>query len=586
MAKKETILQEILRGYDAARSAYKPIQDRREKNFELYTGRNPKKKYKSRANFHVPYVATLVENVWPLLTNRLPESTVVGRNHERDADAATLMEELVKYTFDINNFDWLFTMTVKDAMLFDSAWFKVCWLYQDENTDHPLIESIEPNSILVHPQKVKLDDRWPIYHRKEMTKAEMKEMGWDIRTINSLGESKLNNDNYRKERMQKMGLKVEGDNDDLYEVVEVWLKTDLSFGADENAVEEIAYFVIANEEKIINTKPFPGKKKYQSPYDHKYYPYVWLPYSPIPHSMLSESFIDPVASQQEELNALENMKADNYKLRNNPPLKVRRDSNIDLKTLRFEAGLPWLVEEMTDVEMQVIPDLATSIENQQNMIKQQMQNRTGANDVLLVSGDVGVQGGDSATGAAIADQNTKIRFRSQAQMIDSAVKRIGEIIIALYQQPTLFDRDKAIAIADEEGKFYEQVIRPDDIRGDLQFVVGSASSIAESKDAALAKYIQIRDLFLEDSNINLEEINQKIIEAADLDWNKVKKDKESQLAELAMKLQQLVAVTKRPEFRSMPTNEQTSVLTQIQQIRDLLAGGQGGAQQPNQVPAV
>lgn len=578
MAKKDTILQDLVRGYQAAKSAYKPIQERREKNFELYTGRSPKKKYKARASFHVPYVATLLENVWPLLTSRMPESSINARNHERDSDAADLMEELVKYTFDVNDFDWLFTMTVKDAMLFDAGWFKVCWLYQDEKTDHPLIESIDPGSMLVHPQKVKLDDRWPIYHRQEMTKGQMKEMGWDARQINSLGESKLNNDDYRKQRMEKLGLKTDGTDGDLYEVVYVECKMDLSFGEDDAAKEEVAHFVIANEEKILNTKPFTGRKKYQSPYDHQWYSYVWLPYSPIPHSMLSESFIDPVVSQQEELNALENMKADNYKLRNNPPLKVRRDANIDLRTLRFETGLPWLVEEMTDIQMEVIPDLATSIENQQNMIKHQMQNRTGANDVLLVSGDVGVQGGDSATGAAIADQNTKIRFRSQAQMIDWAVKRVGDMIVALYQQPTLFDREKAISIADEEGNYYEQTVRPDEVKGDLQFVVGSASTIAESNDAKLAKYMNLRETYVEDPSVNIDEIDKKIFEAADLEYSKVKKDKDTRMSDLATKLQELVAITKRPEFANTPAREQAAVMTQIRQMRDILSGGQGAGQ--------
>ncbi len=572
-----------------------PRFERNSYNFSLYTGTAAKKKYKSEANFFVPYAATLLDIVHPLLTARFPKASVVARN-ERDREAARLMNELLKYTFDTNLFDWTFMNQQKASMLFADAWAKVSWNYADSKTDCVTITPLNSFDVLPHPRKITLDDRWPIFIRAEMTKAEMIAQGWDKDAINSVGTSQLKTENYRKQQLAALGYSYSSDDnsnkqDDLYEVVEMWGKMDLS-GNDEP--EKMSYMVMVNGEKLVNTNPPKGKGQFESPYDHDKIPLAHLPYGVIPNVLLGESFMDPIVSQQEELNALENMKADNYKRRNNPPLKVRRSGDIDLSTLKFVNAMPWLVNDIDDITEFIVPDLAPSIDNQQGMIKSVMQARTGANDVLLASQDAAIQAGDTATGASIANENTKTRFKPQAKAIDLYIQRIGDLAINLYQDPRMFDRQRAIAVADEEGEYYEEMVRPDDIKGDLQFVVQSASTLAESNEQKLQKYVNLKQLYEGDPTINQEEFDKEIFEAAGMDYNKVKLDSGNMVQEAAMKLKQLVAITRQPGFKSTPTAQQQQVLAQIDKLQQIISAKSGATNtaptaqsaEPQEVPGV
>jgi len=362
----------------------------------------------------------------------------------------------------------------------------------------------------------------------------------------------------------------DNETDDLYEVVECWGKYEL----EENKAE-MCYFVVANGEQIINPA-IKGKKKFQSPYDHSMIPYVPLVYNKLPHIFHGEPAISRIASQQLELNALENMKADNYKRRNNPPLKVRRSANVDLSTLKFINSVPWLVNEPDDITPEIVPDLAPSIDNQQMMIKAVMQNALGANDILLVSDTSEMKGGDTATGAAIANENTKLRFKPQADLIDNAITRVGELVIGLFQQPNLFDRKKTIAITGKEGELVSKEIHPSEIKGDLVYRVQSASTLAESSTNKMNKLLNLKQLYIEDQTINQEELDKQIFLAADLDYESVKRDQEDLSGDLVMKLKQLVMMTKSPDFKSKPTAVQNQVMTQIQNIKAMLQGGQEG----------
>lgn len=571
---EKKLLEDLLKGYKAAVNYAKGIWDQRIEDFNLLKGKSKKRRYKSEANFHVPYAETLLQNVYPLLVARLPEPSVAARNFDKDKDGATLNQELVKYTFDVERFEKKFLETTLEAMELDTGWLEVGWKYQNKETDHPCYTVKDTFNIFVHPNKEDLDDDWPIYERALMSKADMKKQGWDVSKVSKLGKNFLESEEYKEQKLQTLGYNTNTNalGEELYEVIKIWLKMNLS--DDENGEKEMALVVIANQQEIINTKPFKGKKLYQSPYDHGMFPLIPLPYSPGSHLIYGESFIRPVADQQRELSALENMKADNYKRRNSPPIKYKKSTGIDLSTLRFETAAPWGVQNMDDIQFMIIEDLAISIGNQQEMIRRVMQDRTGANDILLVTNDVAIKGGDTATGASIANENTKLRFRPQAIHIDFFIKRVGEITIALFQQPDLFDREMAVAIADEEGNFYEKTIKPEDIKGSYQYIVTSGSSLAESDEQRVMKFANLKNLYAEDQSINQEVFDKPLLTAAGIDYSKARVSKEEGLAQLTMKLKELIALTKQPGFQQQPDNVKSKILAQIDNIKQMLQGGE------------
>lgn len=588
MITDQDLIKQINVGLDAAKEFYKTnIWPERNANFELYTGRNPKRKMKTEANFHVPYASTLIDSIWPILTSRMPFAKVEGRNPERDYPAADLMNELIDYTYDVNNFELTFLLWQKTSMYYDTAWVKETWNYADDKTDHPTIEQISSHEILVHPQKLTLDDRWPIYHVRPMTKAQMIDMGWDKESIDSLGDSKYETSDQRKAELKAMGIiEMPKDNatkaDDLYEVVEAWLKIAL----DESGKEKVACVYVVNREKILNpTKPLSGKVRFESPYSHGFYPLVPLFYNKNANLFHGEAAMTRISSQQRELNSLENMKAENYRRRNNPPFTVRRSGNIDLSVLKWGNSIPWEVNEHDDIQQVILVDLAPSIDNQQNMIKSVMQNALGANDVMLVSDTAQVKGGDTALGASIANENTKMRFRPQATLIDAAMTRVGDICVGLYQDKNLFDRPKAIAIADKEGKLANTIIKPSDVnQADLFFKVESASTLAESANTKLTKLLNIKQLYVDNPELKQDELDREIFTAAELDYETLFKSKDEQMMDLMMKLRELTAIANSPDFAQQDPQYQQQVKAQIDKMSQMLQGSQAGQPTAAQPP--
>lgn len=588
---EQELIKYLKDGFKAAQLFYKPTWERRIRNFNLYIGTLPNLP-KAYANYNVPYVATLLDNVWPLLTNRMPVSTVKARN-DRDRKPASLMKELLDYTFDVNSFDLTFIMGQKESDFFGDFFLKVCWEYSDgKKYDHASLIPLNSMDVVPHPKKITLDDDFPLYIRSEMTKADMIKHGWDKRTINSLGKSKLGTPQYRKEMLASLGYSpAETDKqgelkDDLYEVVECWGMMDLSFGTDDNTPLQMACVVIANDDKAINVKPPKGLQKFESPYNHGKIPVSQMKFNPYPHMFLSESFIDPLADLQMELNELEREKVNNYRRRNNPPMQVRRKGEVDLTKLKFVQSIPWMVNEIGDIEPFLVPDLAPSIENQQNMIKAIMQSRSGANDVLLVSDTNELKGGDTALGASIANENTKMRFRPQATLIDVFFERTGELLISMYQDPRYFDQKMALAIADEEGNYYQEMVSNKDVQGDLQFKVMASSSLAQSNASRLQTLVNIKTLYAEDQSVNQDEIDKGIFDAADLDFNKIKKDKEALISDAATQLKKFISIAQSPDFQSMPPAQQQEILGQIDRLKQIVESSQqnaGGMVQPAQV---
>lgn len=568
----EENLQKLLKGYNEAVRYVRPLWQRRINNFNLLEGKIRQRKYKSAANFHVPYARTLLENVYSLLVASKPRGGVQPRLDDRDRDAAENAEQLITYTQDVNQYERrIFLPSVREMMEFDTSWAKVWWNYVDEKTDCPKIDPVDTFHVLAHPRKLELDDRWPIYHYSEMTKDQMKERGWDEEAIEKLSETKMNDDEWRRKRLQSLGYlnSLPYDDEELFPVVEIWLKTDIGRGK-----EEMAYFVIGNEEAFLNATPIAKRLLFQSPYDHQYFPYVPMRYNPRGFVMFGQSFIDPISSQQQELNALENMKVDNYKLRNNPPFQIMRGANVDTTTIRFEAGAPLLTDIPNGAQFLELPDLSIAIENQQQMLRQTMQDLTGANDVLLVSDINKVKGGDSATGASIAQENTQMRFQPVGMEIDFFNERIANIIIALYQQPSLMDRTIKIGVTNNDGQVKEKSLKLKDIQGDIQYRMTSLSTLPDSPSMKLQKAIMLKQMYGQDPNKNQDELDKKVFDAAGYSWNEVVADKGKLMGSLSATLNRLTMEAKAPDFNPN-TPQGREIIAQIQQITGMLQGGQG-----------
>ncbi len=591
----EKLLLEFKDSYQAAKELGQSLIARRKFNLDLYTGYDPKFNVENIDNIsaHVPYVKTLFDNVFPLLTAKLPISKVTARNTSKNYTAAKLMDRLINYTFDVNQFEKKYMMIKKESMLAGDAFAMVIWSPEPEK-NYPLIIHINADNVYPHPSKLDIDDEWPMFIGREMTKRQMIDMGWNKEAIKKLSSSKLGDQSYRKKQLAKLGLSnateessSENKKDDLYEVAIRWGM--MSLVKSDEAPQKMGMVVVANDEAIINTDPLSDKlQTFESPYLNNVMPLAHLGYDPIPHTFFCQSFIDPVAKDQVELNDLENMKRSNYYRRNNPPLAVDLDAQADLSTLKFLTAIPWVLKGgAKSVQMMLLPDLAPAIGNDQRMIMSRMQNVTGASDYLNPSPETIQKGsGKSATHAAIMNENTKMRFRPQAVYEDRFMEKIGKLLINMWQDKKFFNEEVALGIEDDEGSSEIALIKNGMVQGDLDFVTTSASSVAQSDSAVMTTAVQIKELFAQDPGKDMTEVDRVILDKAGFDPNKIMKPKVGMLPELVARLKQWMFVKNQPEFEHMPTGEKTKILNRIDilttQIKELQSKIQ--QDQPQQQP--
>lgn len=583
----DTIAKKLVGQYQLSLTAMKTRNQKRLNEYNLYVGKKPNRKYRSEANIHVPYTKSLLDTAHALLTSNIPMPMIETDNYARDSHAAKLANELVKTAYDTNDVELMFPSVQKSSMTFDTGWVYVGWKFTGSDDDFICFEEMNTFNVIPHPRKLQLDDEFPLFVYFEKTKAQLKAMGCSESAINQLQQSRLTDTNYQKQQAQAYGYTFNPDEQDsgLYPIIACWGKIDLGDDSDPNRVK---YVLIGNEQTILNPEAKPNKRPLESPFAHNYLPFAMLPYDRDSNQFLGQSFINPITDLQTELNALENMKNDNYLRRNNPPMTVVKGRGIDLSSLRFVNSIPWEVSEKGDIEFMIVPDLAPSIDKQQDSVKQMMQQATKVNDLMLVSNDVTIQGSNTATGATIASETTKTAFKTQARFIDAFFKRIGTLCIALLQDETLFDREKAISIADEEGRYYEDFVSPETIiNAKLRFRVVPASSMAESKESKYIKAANLKALYEGDPTINQDEIDRGVIENAGYDFNKVKKASEDRAPELTDQLEKLINVTKQPNFANFSEGQKRDVLNQIERLKGLLETMSGGAMpQPTQEPVI
>jgi len=586
-----TLLTEVSNQFNATEKFYNGLRDRRSHNLELYTGFQPKNRVENVDDIrcHIPYTQTLADNVHPLLTSQLPISKVTPRDAEKNYASAKLMDRLIDFTFDINNFEEKFVDAQFETMYAGDAFIKVIWS-PDPEKNYPLIVHVNTDEIIPHLNKIYIDDDWPIFQRREMTKAQMRiEKGWNKEVIDSLGVSKLGTKAYRREQMKKLGLGEPGTDDygkpkdDLYLVVERWGM--MNFSKDETPDMRMGCVVIANDSVILNPDPIiKDLKPFESGYTNNIMPYAQLKFKRIPHSFYSISFIDQIADAQVELNDLEAMKRVNYYRRNNPPIMVDRGANVDLSTLKWLAGLPWMTDRMNGIQPIEIVDLSQRIEEDKMELKRDMQNATGANDVLLSTPEMMTKGGTlSATHSALLSEQTKVHFRPQAFNIDKFVERIGKLLINLWQDKRYFNEEIELAISNDDNLNQIHKVNNSMIQGDLDFKLTTASTLAQSNSEKLNTAVQLRELYTQDQSINFDPVDREIWDKAGFDYTQIKKTTTEQLPQVIMKLQQLAAIAKRPDFQNLPPQDQLKVTQSIQHLT-MVAKGLQEKQQTQTVP--
>ena len=335
--------------------------------------------------------------------------------------------------------------------------------------DDPDVYFVDLLDFFVDPNAENIDNaRW-CGHRTYETKSEIqKKHDNEIYNIDWKKITASNSYNKAKqERMASIGIAINNSSanseDDLYEVIHYW--------------EDNKHVVIIERSYIA--------KEEENPYWHKKKPYDFARYDAIPGEFYGKGIMDRIEPLIDELNTYRNMRIDYAAMSNRRMFKYKKGSGITRKDLTWRPNGLIAVNEMDDIQEIGIQNVSPQMFNQEEVVKQDIQDATGAHAVVM-----GTSGRDTATGTMTKDSNASIRFKEIITSIEKELLvNIARKMMQLNQQ--FLDTERVLRISSIKGDNWVS-INPDEIQGEFDCIaMGSSVEPLANKEAYKQRLLQL-----------------------------------------------------------------------------------------------
>ncbi len=587
MNKKQRAKELVLNVYRDSKDFYSSIRDEWNQLYKLSVGQSDKKKKKF--NRFVPVIPAYIDLILPRIAGRLPIFDVAGRSPDDDAHG-DLMKKVVDYFLDKTNFHEFEVNFIQQAIIYGTSVAQIGWnlqkkpahrdvaemtgVVEDIYKDEPYYQIVPIENLFPHRKKVKIDDEWGIVIREEVSRRDLKnDPNIDNASLGQVGApqnedewfSQINRNTSRNQNGEKNP--SEDPDDDVLVKLTYWGP----FDGEESVIAVVNGSVVCRMER--------------NPFWHQCKPFVKLDYKPSATNFFCEGLVKQLKDLQLELNEIRNVRSEARAIALRTPLLVDRGSNVNIDQMKWENSAVWLYDQTQNpnpiVPMRVESKLLELNTEEETTIRD-MQLRSGINDVVTGANDVGVQGGDTATGASIAAEQTSLRFKTQSILIDIAMQEIGNQTISNIQQ--YVDSQMVFSITGDDVSEWRQY-DPNTMRQfRFDFKVMPQSTLVEPKSAKREKLLQLKQLFEQDPSIDQDKLDDMILDSFDIDADQIKKSKEQMAKEQAsMELEQVATQINSPDFAMMRPDEQQLLVDHMNSLRGLVE--QPGQQPVGAVPA-
>lgn len=569
-SKKHRARDLVLDVYKDSKEFFEPIRSKFDELYNLSVGIATKKKKKF--NRFVPYIPAAVDLILPRLAGKLPVFDINGRT-EDDHQHADIMKNVVDYFLGKTNFHLFELDFIKQAMVYGTAVAQVGWDLQKQAThpdyaeksgeaqrivkDEPAYKIIPIESVFPHRKKVSMQDEWGIVIREEVSRRDLKnDPNIDNAALGQIG-SPVNEDEWFTQINRNANSSPEEKNPTGDDENDVFVK--LTYWGPCDGEEYV--IVLVNGTTVVRME--------RNPFWHQQKPFVKLDYNPNPHNFFAEGLVAQLKDLQLELNEIRNVRSAARSIALKTPLMVDRGANIDTDSMKWEHSAIWLYDAIQNpepIKAMTIPSKLLELDREEERVVSDMQMRSGVNDVVVGGNEIGVQGGDTATGASIAAEQTSLRFKTPAILIDEAIKQIGDQTISNIQQ--YVDRELVFGIAGDEGLEWRQYDPQMMQQFRFDFTVSPMSTFTEPKAAKREKLIQLKQLYDEDPTIDQDKLDRMILDAFDMNSDQLKKSQE-ELAQdqQTLELEEVAQQINSPEFAQLPPEEQQMMVQQMEQLR-------------------
>lgn len=327
------------------------------------------------------------------------------------------------------------------------------------------------------------------------------------------------------------GYKADEDEGHLYEVLHYW--------------EDDRHAILVNR----HTMAYDG----QSPYwRHGKKPFVTASFEPLPGEFYGMSAVQLIEHLQHELNTHRNQRIDNVSMVLNRMFKVRRGADIDENELISRPHGIIYVDNPDDVMDFPLNDVTASSYNEEQIIKQDMENVLG---VPAVVRGVDASRKETATEVVTKNSNASIRFDIKIMLFEVVgIKRLAYLLDCNNQQ--FVDEPRLVKLFGMEGPQAWRMVGPDEIVGEFDYrPAGANIDPAANKEVRRQQLNELMGIVLQTGNPYIEkyELTKMWLESYDIrNVDKLLIDKQQVLAQMMAAQAQQAQMAQGPDMPITP----------------------------------
>ena len=519
------VIQFVYKKYIESKTYRRQFDQPWEKWYRRYSGYHwdsPRPSWRSSPT--VNFTFSTIETIIPIMTDQSPKITVVAKRPENAAITEVFGNVVDRIWFD-NDMDIKLPMIVKNSLKYGTGIAKVFW-DPTRGPDGPDgsklgdvgISAVDPRHFFISPGATSIEDAdycifaanlpVPTVQRMfpnappieggiwgEDLSIQKTMIGTEAPSLPMIGPIQTTDGSQASWPIQGYPNAPSMDRKGLVTLVECWYKDDDG---------KVNCVIVANGTIL---------KGPVQPFRIQMYPFVRFVDYQIPSVFWGMGEIQQLESLQESINRRRGQIIDILRLTANPPLVADSDAGINPKALTNRPGIILFKNRGSDIRWLTPPQLPAALFELQNLDKQDFDSISGVFDVTQGRRPVGIE---AASAISELQEAAQTRIRLKVRNMESSLRQMGKLVIALVQQ--FYDEPRTIRINGIAGQPQQFVQVNQDVQdemgaiqrindlsvGDFDVEIGVGSTMPVNKSRRFNQLVQLYQLQIVDAQAVLE----------------------------------------------------------------------------------
>ena len=406
---------------------------------------------------------SVIQTILPIMTDNRPSMSVLARHPEHEA-TATVLTHVLDWLWDENGMDVRLPRTVLNTLIFGNGFCKVLWDPSARNGlgDIRIVE-VDPAHMFVAPYARDLDDAEYVIHAENLPKAVAERMFQD----QLARESGPRAPELTLERNITSQKTTTGGESDFLRTTDGGAVYPVTTGEDGESAGKSDDRLVTVLERwkrmkdgtlwqtvVVNSKLILHRP---SPFRHGKYPFVHFMDHPHTWSLWAMGEVQQVERLQLEINKRRGHILDILRYTSNPILVVDPASGIEYESIVARPGLVLPAEGGPQaIGWLQPPQIPAALFEINQVDKQDFDIVLGNVDVLQGRRPEGIEAGIAIE---MLQEAANVRMRLKVRFMESAIKRLGQLVIAMVQE--FYTTERIFKIAGSEATLMNRPLTND-----------------------------------------------------------------------------------------------------------------------------